>query len=60
MFKSVGEVMDGLGQDVVLWKVELVRLRAEGDFSTFERIEKLIATAEVVLSAWNKPDARQT
>jgi hypothetical protein len=55
MAKSVGEVMDGLGQDVVLWKAEVVRMRAEGDFSTLERLEKIIANAELVLTTWNKP-----
>jgi hypothetical protein len=56
MAKSISESMDDLYQDVVRWRAELVRLRAEGHTSTVEQVEKLITDAERVLSRWEKPN----
>ena len=56
MAKSISEVMDALRQDVVRWKAELIRLRAQGLTPRVEKVEKSIADAEAVLSRWESPN----
>jgi ribosomal protein L29 len=56
MSKSISEVMDDLRQDVVQWKVELIRLRAQNVALRIEKVEKFIADAEVIISRWESPN----
>ena len=56
MAKSINEVMDDLRQDVVRWKAELIRLRAQGATPHIEKVEKFIADAEAILSRWESPN----
>jgi hypothetical protein len=56
MAKSVSEVMDDLRQDVVRWKAELIRLRAQGAALHIAKVEKFIADAEAILRRWESPN----
>jgi len=59
MAKDPDEVMDEFRQDVVRWKLELARVRADERLSSaVEKIEKAIADAEAVLTRWDGPGDR--
>ena len=53
MAKSVNQTMEELRREMTLWKQKVKQLRAEGQFSNIDIIERWIADAEAVLSRWD-------
>jgi hypothetical protein len=52
---KVGNVIEGLREDVERWKSELTDLKAGGDDDLVERVAGWINEAEKVLAKWDAP-----